>query len=465
MATLLSREVFLQAGKDPCHSHTKSGQASFRARGNMSIRMAEACFRAGPLTGAVSVAGDKSISHRALILGAAAHGTTRILGPNLGADVLTTRDAIVTLGARVAQTEGGFAVDGGELRNLAATIDARNSGTTARLLIGLCAGRGIVVRFDGDASLRRRPMERVARPLRTLGAAVETTDGHLPVTVRGIRNPAGGLFALELPSAQLKSSILLANLDAVGDVQVTGDLRSRDHTERMLRRFGRDIAFDGEVIVLRPGRLRAADVHVPGDLSAGAFFLVAATVTPGSDLVVTNVGVNPTRSGFLDALRAMGARLEFEREREVDGEPVADIRAVYTPLRASDISGETVVRAIDEIPLLAVAGAFAEGVTTIRDAGELRTKESDRIAAIAVTLRACGIEAVELSDGLCVHGGRPKTPREPLRSFDDHRVAMTIAVIAAAAGPIAVDDARCIDISFPGFASLWASTQRNATSN
>jgi 3-phosphoshikimate 1-carboxyvinyltransferase len=419
-------------------------------------------FERGPLRGDVRVAGDKSVSHRALMFAAAAPGTSRISEINRGADVIATRDAIAALGARVVDDGETIVVTGGALHDPAGTIDARNSGTTTRLLLGLCAGRGISATFDGDASLRRRPMERVARPLRELGAAVTTNGGLLPVTVTGISAPPGRAFALEIASAQVKSCILLANLDATGTVRITGDRFSRDHTERMLRAFGRTIRFDGTTIELDPGVLVAHDVRVPADLSGAAFFLAGAAITPGSDLVVREVGVNPTRTGILDALLAMGADVTIENERDQGGEPVADVRVRYRPLAATTLAGDLVVRAIDEITILAVVAAHANGTTRIRDAADLRGKESDRLATIAETLRACGIAVEELPDGLDISGGRARPPERTLRSHDDHRIAMAVAVLAAPTGPHAIDDADCIAISFPDFVPLWTSAQARA---
>jgi 3-phosphoshikimate 1-carboxyvinyltransferase len=416
-------------------------------------------FEAGALRGEVRVSGDKSISHRALIFGAFASGRSLIEGANRGADVLATRDAILALGARVDDRDSEIVVDGGALHNPAETIDARNSGTTARLLLGACAGHGIDARFDGDASLRRRPMERVARYLRAMGAGVETSDGTLPATVRGVATPPGRDFALDIPSAQLKSAILLAHLGATGTVRISGDRFSRDHTERMLRHFGRSITFDGRTIELEPGRLEARRVRIPADLSGAAFFLVAAAITPGSDITVRDAGVNPTRAGLLDALRAMGADLDIVRERDLDGEPVADIRVRYRPLRATTISGELVVRAIDEIPVLAVAAAHAAGTTSVRDAGELRAKESDRLAAVGDILRRCGVKVVDRPDGFDVTGGGAHPPAQTLATEGDHRLAMSIAALAAPTGAHAVDDADCIAISFPEFVDRWSMAQ------
>jgi 3-phosphoshikimate 1-carboxyvinyltransferase len=419
-------------------------------------------FEPGALRGPVLLPGDKSITHRALIFGALCAGGVRVERPNRGADVLATRDALAALGATTVDDGEAIIVTGGALHDPAAPLDARNSGTTARLLMGMCAGQGLAAHFDGDVSLRRRPMDRVARPLRALGAEVVTRDATLPAFVRGGAPPASVTIDLEIPSAQVKSAILLAALRATGTVCVRGDAESRDHTERMLRHFGRDVVWDGSEVTLRPGALRAAGVRVPADLSAAAFFLTAAAVVPGGDVIVPGVGVNPTRTGVLDALRAMGADLTLSREHDRDGEPVADVRVRYAPLRAIEIRGMLVVRAIDELPVLAVAAAFAHGVTRIRDAAELRAKESDRIAVVAAMLRAFGVDAQELPDGIDVRGGVPRAPAEAVATHGDHRIAMAAAVLAAATGAVTVDDARCTEISFPGFAAAWRSAQRNA---
>ncbi len=408
------------------------------------------------------MAGDKSISHRALMLAAVATGRSVIAEPNRGEDVIATRDAIAALGAVVEDNGDTIVVQGGTLHDPAGTIDARNSGTTTRLLMGLCAGHGITARFDGDASLRRRPMERVARPLRALGADVQTNAGRLPAIVRGIASPAGGDFALEIASAQVKSAILFANLDARGRVRITGDEFSRDHSERLLCRFGREIRFDGRTIELEPGPTVARDVRIPADLSGAAFFIAGATLAPGSDLLLREVGVNPTRTGILDALFAMGADIERTNERDLDGEPIADLRVRYRQLRATTLDGTLVVRAIDEITILAVLAAHAEGTTRIRDAADLRGKESDRLETIAETLRACGITVKEYPDGLDITGGGARPPERVLRTHEDHRIAMAIAAFAAPSGPLSIDDAACIAVSFPDFVPLWREAQRGA---
>jgi len=393
------------------------------------------------------------------MIAALARGRSEIRNLNQGADVAATRDAITALGASVHEENGTIFVGGGQLRSPDETIDARNSGTTARLLMGLIAGSGLRARFDGDASLRRRPMERIAAPLRAMGAQVTTSNGRLPALVEGVSRPGGGTFNLPLPSAQVKSAILLAHVYAVSTVRITGDLFSRDHTERMLRLFGAKIEWNGREVTFNPSPLHAQALTVPSDLSAAAFFLVGAAITPGSDLVIEHVGYNPSRTGIIDALRSMGAEISVEHQQEVDGEPVADLHIRSSKLRGVTIEGDLVVRAIDEIPVLAVAAAFAEGTTTIRGAGDLRAKESDRLGAIAELLSACGIAVAEFPDGLTIQGGKASPPRVVIRTHGDHRVAMAAATLAAAAGPLDIDDARIIDVSFPGFWKLWKSRQ------
>ena len=416
-------------------------------------------FEPGALRGRITVAGDKSISHRALMIAALARGRSEIRNLNRGADVAATRDAIVALGASVHEQDGVVYVGGGNLRSPEETIDARNSGTTARLLMGLVAGSGLRARFDGDASLRRRPMERIAAPLRAMGAQVITIDGRLPAIVEGVTRPGGGTFNLPLPSAQVKSAILLAHVQATSAVRITGDLYSRDHTERMLRLFGGKIEWNGREVTYHPSPLQAAALRVPSDLSAAAFFLVGAAITPGSDLVIERVGYNPSRTGIIDVLQSMGADLTVEHTQEVDGEPVADLHIRGSKLHGVTIEGDLVVRAIDEVPAIAVAAACAEGTTVIRGAGDLRAKESDRLKTVAELLTLCGVSVEELPDGLRIEGGGARPAGQVLLTHDDHRIAMVAATLASVAGPLEIDNARVADVSFPGFAALWKSTQ------
>jgi len=410
---------------------------------------------AGGLRGACEVPGDKSLAHRAVMLGALADGITTVTGFPGGADVLSTLDAVQRLGARAHRDGGRVVIEGRGLELGQAgpvTLDCGNSGTTMRLMSGLVAGHGGTVTLIGDTSLSRRPMERVAAPLRQMGAEVATTDGHAPVTVRG-GAIAGREFALEVASAQVKSAILLAGLRARGTTSVREPLPSRDHTERMLGHFGVPvIRTAGGVGVTGGRRLRAADVPLPGDVSSAAFLAVAALLVPGSDVVVCNIGANPTRTGALDILRRMGADLTLENARDLAGEPRADLRVRTSRLTATRILPAEVPAAIDELPILAVAAAFADGETTLAGAAELRVKESDRLAALE-QLGALGVEIRTTPDGFAIRGrGGRRLDGGRIVSGGDHRVAMAFAVagLASDAG-VTIDDRECVAVSFPGF--------------
>ncbi len=335
--------------------------------------------------------------------------------------------------------------------NTVAALDCMNSGSTARMLLGVCAGANLRARFDGDASLRRRPMEPVCAQLRAFGARIETSDGRMPLEMLGRERVQTRHFILLSPSAQVKSALLFAGLFAGVEVDITGDARSRDHTERLLRFLGAQITWDGERAALSGPPRRFAPVTVAGDFSAAAFFITAATIAPRSDILIRDVGVNPTRTGLLEVLRMMDGEIELRNERERCGEPIADIAVRSARLRAVSVDAALALRAIDEIPLVAVAAAFAPGDTTIRGIADLRTKESDRIAATAELLAAVGIETQATPSTLIVHGGTPKPSGAIVRAYDDHRIAMAAAVLAAAAGPLEIDDARSVDVSFPEF--------------
>jgi len=378
--------------------------------------------------------------------------------------VRATREALAAMGIRIQHWAGRdngatLVVSGGTLSDPVQVIDCLNSGSTARMLMGLIAGAGVRARFIGDESLERRPMERVAVPLRTIGATIETTNGRLPATIAGVRHPAGGTFQLSVPSAQVKSAILLAHLSATGTVKITGDRFSRDHTERMLQRFGAEVDWDGETIVFEPRPLIGTEIEVPGDISAAAFFFVAASIVPGSDLIVERIGVNPTRTGIVDALRAMGADITYENYIEVGGEPIADVRVIATPLNGTSISGALVSRMIDELPVFGVAAAFAATPSVVSGAEELRQKESDRIATLAALLRAVGADIEERPDGFAVQPAKLHEATSPVASAGDHRIAMSAAVLAAGTGNIVVDDAAPIAISFPDFQEIWTTAQ------
>jgi 3-phosphoshikimate 1-carboxyvinyltransferase len=413
-------------------------------------------FAPGPVRGTVTVPGDKSISHRALIAAACIPQPVRISNLNAGRDVRATLEALAALGTRIERENDDFVVHGGRLRESAAALDCMNSGSTARMLLGACAGANVPARFDGDASLRRRPMEPVAAQLRAFGAKIATTEGRMPVELQGTPEIQTRSFILVFPSAQVKSALLFAGMFANVAIDISGDRGSRDHTERLLRYLGADVTWDGRTISLGTAPLEAKPIEVAGDFSAAAFFIAAAAVAPGSDLTVRGAGVNPTRTGLLDALRSMGASIELRNERTVAGEPVADVSVRYAPLHAIGVGPELALRAIDEIPLLAVAAAFAEGKTTISGIRELRTKESDRIATTQGLLSAVGIETLARNDGLTVSGGTACAATAPVETHDDHRIAMAAAVLACGAGPIAIDSDASIDVSFPNFLSAFA---------
>jgi 3-phosphoshikimate 1-carboxyvinyltransferase len=417
-------------------------------------------FPPGALRGSVAVPGDKSISHRALIAGAAGTTPLQIANLNPGRDVRATREALIALGAHVRIDGNDAEVDGGRLLSPPTTLDCMNSGTTARMLLGACAGANAAACFDGDSSLRRRPMEPVAAQLRAFGAKIETTDGRLPLRVRGTPEIQTRHFILLAPSAQVKSALIFAGLFAGVSLTVDGDRSSRDHTERLLAYLGAEIEWDGRSVRLGPSRVTGGSVTVAGDVSAAAFFVTGAAITPGSSVCIRDVGVNPTRTGLLDALRCMGAAIELRNERTVCGEPVADVAVEYRPLQGAAIDAGTALRAIDEVPLIAIAAAFAAGTTTVAGISELRTKESDRINAIERLLEAVGIESSYDRGALRVTGGEPAPRQAAIRTEEDHRIIMAAAVLACAAGPLSVDGAGGIEVSFPGFQTALTGLQR-----
>ncbi len=408
----------------------------------------------------IAVPGDKSISHRALMLGSLAEGETTIRGLLLGEDPRSTAACFRALGADISELNSDLVrVRGIGLGNLlepANVLDAGNSGTTLRLMLGVLASHpGRFFAVTGDASLRSRPMSRVVTPLRHMGAKIWGREGggKAPLAVMG-ENLRAIHYSTPVASAQVKSCLLLAGLSVDGETAITEPEQSRDHSERMLKAFGAEIVVDRDrhtIVVKGPARLVGQDITVPGDISSAAFWLVAGAIVPDSDVTIEHVGVNPTRTGILDALRDMGADITLENPREVTGEPVADLRVRSSPLRGCTIDGAIVPRAIDELPVLAVAAAFAEGTTTIRDAAELRVKESDRIAAMASELTRLGANVTEHPDGLEITGGR-KLAGTRVNSYDDHRIAMSLAIAALRAeGTTAIERADCVAISYPSF--------------
>ncbi len=407
----------------------------------------------GPLRGEVRVPGDKSISHRAVIAAARCERRVEIHNLNPGRDVAATLAGLEALGVRIARAATGVTVEPAPLRSTSAAVDCANSGSTARMLLGACAGAGVAARFDGDGSLRRRPMEPVAAQLRAFGARIETTLGHLPAALRDRPAVETRHFILLAPSAQVKSALLFAAAFANVPIAIDGDRGSRDHTERLLRFLGADVRWDGRHIEFSPAPLSAGRVSIPGDPSAASFFIAGAAIVPGSALLVRDVGVNPTRTGMLDVLELMGARIELRNQREICGEPVADIVVEQARLHGVDVGRDLALRALDEIPLIAVAAAFAEGATRISGIESLRTKESDRIAAIERLLAAVGIAVAVRGNELSVGGGIPVAiPGARIDTDGDHRIAMAASILARAAGPIEICDAGSAGVSFPGFA-------------
>jgi 3-phosphoshikimate 1-carboxyvinyltransferase len=410
------------------------------------------------LRGDIGVPGDKSMSHRALILGGMAAGETHITGLLEGDDVLHTAKAVEALGAEVERLgEGEWRVRGADWDSPAAPIDCGNSGTGVRLLMGAAAGYPISVTFTGDASLSKRPMARVTEPLRAMGAQAEGST--LPVTIRG-GSLRGISFINEKASAQVKSAILLAGLRAEGEVEVIEPRASRDHSENMLRAFGCDVDVDGEHIRLGKRRsMTGTDVEIPGDPSSAAFPVVAALIVPGSEIIVRNVMTNPLRTGLLTTLREMGADISVEKARTHGGEAVGDVIVRSSPLRAVEVPADRAPSMIDEYPILAVAAAFAEGTSVMHGLSELRVKESDRLAAVIAGLRSCGVDARDEGDTLIVEGcGGPPPGDGHVLAHDDHRIAMSFLVMGLAArAPVSVDSADMIATSFPTFVPLMRS--------
>jgi len=427
--------------------------------------------RNGPLTGRLRVPGDKSISQRALILGALAVGKTRIAGLLEGEDVINTSKAMAALGAEVERVgEGAWEISGrgvGGFRTPSATLDFGNSGTGCRLVMGAVAGCPVTATFDGDASLRKRPMNRILEPVAQIGArAIAVADGgRLPLTLQGARDPIPIVYRTPVASAQIKSAVLLAGLAAPGVTTVIESEASRDHTELMLRHFGAELASEpdgphGRRITLKgQPELAAASVTVPGDPSSAAFPMVAGLIAPGSDVIITGVMTNPLRTGLITTLREMGAQIDMVETRTDAGEPMADFRVRTAALRGVEVPAVRAPSMIDEYPVLAVAAAYADGTTVMRGLKELRVKESDRLAATADMLRANGVEVEIAGDDLIVHGKGASSGGVAggglVVTHMDHRIAMAALVMGVgAARPVAVDDAAVIATSFPGFADM-----------
>ena len=417
----------------------------------------------GRLTGKLRVPGDKSISHRSMMLGALAEGVTEVSGFLEGEDSLATLNAFRAMGVVIeGPTHGRVTLHGVGLHGLRAPqgpLYLGNSGTSMRLLAGLLAGQTFDTVMTGDASLSRRPMQRVTTPLALMGAIIEATPaGTAPLTVRGGQTLRGIDYQLPVASAQVKSCLLLAGLYAQGRTRVTEPAPTRDHTERMLNGFGYPVVREAATAsVTGGGRLRATRIEVPADISSAAFFLVGASIAPGADLLLEHVGINPTRTGVIDILRLMGADIEVLNAREMGGEPVADLRVRHANLHGIEIPEALVPLAIDEFPALFIAAACASGTTVLTGAAELRVKESDRIQVMADGLTALGVMAQPTPDGIVIEGG-------PLRggqvdSHGDHRIAMAFAMAALrTSGAVQIDDCANVNTSFPGFVTLAETT-------
>lgn len=408
--------------------------------------------------GRFTLPGDKSLSHRLAIMGALAEGETRIENFSTAADCASTLRCLGDLGVPIERSGGTIVVRGQGpegLRPATRRLDAGNSGSTLRMLAGAVAARPFTTTLTGDASLRNRPIERVAAPLREMGARVETTDGRPPMSITG--GPLKGIECdLAVASAQVKTALLLAGLQADGTTTVREPERSRDHTERLLPLFGAPVRRDGLTVSVRGGaRLRCVRMAAPGDISSAAFLLVAAITRPDSEVRVDGVSLNPGRTAFLDVLRAMGADIEVGLAIR-EPEPTGFVIARSSKLHGVEVPADIVAGLIDEVPALAVAAAFAEGPFILTRAGELRVKESDRIAALAIGLSALGVAIEERPDGFVIEGGRPLRGA-PVRSFGDHRIAMAMAIAAlGASGETEIEDAACASVSFPEFFEMLA---------
>jgi 3-phosphoshikimate 1-carboxyvinyltransferase len=425
----------------------------------MSARVDYAITPGGTLQGTLRVPGDKSISHRALMLGAIAEGDTEIEGFLDGADCLATLAALRAMGVEVeTRVPTSLKVHGRGLYGLQAPnapLDCGNSGTAMRIFMGLLAGQGFDSTLIGDESLSKRPMQRVIEPLTAMGAKIESRGGRAPITLHAVKPLGPARHVLKVASAQLKSALLIAGIYAGGYTWIKEPGPSRDHTERMLHSFGLHLLREsGWLGIHGGGPLRGTRIEVPADLSSAAFFLAGAAMTPGSDLTLENVGVNPTRDGVIRILRLMGAHIEIRHSRLGGGEPAADIHVKGGRLRGTDITPELATLAIDDIPAVLIAAACAEGTTRVHGAAELRVKESDRLQAMQTGLAALGVNVESVPDGINVTGTAHLKGGE-IQSFGDHRIAMAFAMAGLRTeGPLTVRDCANVDTSFPGFISM-----------
>ncbi len=411
---------------------------------------------ASPLRGRLNVPGDKSISHRSIMFGALARGTTEISNFLKGADCLSTISCFRAMGVDIEENQETILVHGKGLRGLKRpdqVLDCGNSGTTTRLISGILAAQDFDVTLTGDESIQKRPMKRIIDPLSLMGADIKSVreNGCAPLHITGA--PLHGIsYSTPVASAQVKSAILLAGLYADGETRVTEPARSRNHTELMLSSFGADVKTEGTTAVIRPARdLYGQSIQVPGDISSAAFFLAAALLVPGSEILLKNVGINPTRDGVIRVFRQMGGQIEIVNRTTRAGEPAADLLVKSSRLHGTEVGGEIIPTLIDEIPVIAAAACFADGETVIRDAAELKVKESNRIQAMTENLQAMGADVRETEDGMIIRGGRPLHGAD-IQSRNDHRIAMTFAVAALASGQdVSIPQWDCVNISYPTF--------------
>jgi 3-phosphoshikimate 1-carboxyvinyltransferase len=410
------------------------------------------------VSGIIEVPADKSITHRAVMLSSLASGVSSVKNYLPSDDCLRTVEAFRQMGAEIKEDGPDLYIKGCGLklrRPQSGRIYAGNSGTTARLLSGILAGQSFDCVIEGDPSLSKRPMQRVIDPLSRMGAVINSDNGLLPLLIKGTQSPLkSAVYSSSKSSAQVKSAVLLAGLYADGATVYEEPIKSRDHSERMLSSYGAKIEVNGNSVTVYPAqKLYPRQTRVPGDISSAAFFIAAALITPGSDITIKNVNVNPTRDGLIDVLLKMGAQISLDNLNETSGEPVADINVKYSELKAAEIDSSIMPRMIDEIPIFALISTRARGVTKITGAGELRVKESDRLAAITSQFLKIGAEIEELEDGLIINGSPDfRAASSKVDSFEDHRIAMTLAVASLiAAGDITIKNADCVNISFPGF--------------
>ena len=410
----------------------------------------------GPLMGEVITPGDKSISHRSVMLGSLAEGTSAIKGFLSSEDTLSTVNAYINMGVEINMRPDSVEIHGVGVHGLqkpVKTIDAGNSGTTARLIMGLLSGQNFTSELTGDKYLRKRPMRRIVDPLLQMGADItgENNAENLPLKIRG-QKLKSIKYKLPVASAQVKSAIILAGIFAEGETEIIEPQKTRDHTERMLKHLGSPLKINGNSIFINPvEKLNPSELNIPSDISSAAFFIVAALINKGSEIVLKNIGLNTARTGILDILERMGGQIEIESKREECGEPVGDLFVKSSDLKGIEIKGDDIPRTIDELPIIAVAACFAEGSTIIKDAMELRVKETDRIKAVVNELSKLGADITELEDGMVINGGQ-QLKGSICDSWGDHRIAMSLAIAATlSSGETTINNAECVNISYPEF--------------